>query len=82
MNTTLRIDSALLHEAEQLAKQRNIDLSKAVEAFIRKFIDQPTETKKEIRITPFVERLGVNLGLPADFDEKEAYRKHIEGKYK
>lgn len=34
MNSTQRIDSALLHEAEQPAKQRNIDLSKVVEAFI------------------------------------------------
>ena len=32
-------------------------------------------------ITTFVESLGTDLHLPADFDEKEAYRKHVEEKY-
>ena len=38
------------------------------------------KTPKE-QVTPFVESLGTDLHLPADFDEKEAYRKHLEEKY-
>lgn len=80
--TTLRIDPALLREAEQQAKRNNIDLSKAVEAFFRRFINQVEGQEHSVKITPFVERLGANLDLPTDFDEREAYRRHLEEKYK
>lgn len=35
-----------------------------------------------IEITPFVKQLGGDLDLPADFDEKEAYRNYLEEKYR
>lgn len=76
---TLNIDAELLRKAELRARYLNINLSEAIEAFIHQFIEQPVK-KEEIKITPFVERLGVDLDLPADFDEKEAYRKHLEEK--
>lgn len=74
---TLRIDPVLLREAEL----RSLNLKDAVETFIHGFINHPSEEIKEIKISPFIERLGVDLNLPADFDEKEAYRKHLEEKY-
>ena len=39
------------------------------------------EAEQAVRITPFVKQLGIDLNLPADFDEKEAYRKYLEEKY-
>lgn len=74
---TLHIDPILLRETQL----RNLNLKDAVETFIRGFIDHPSEEVKEIKISPFIERLGVDLNLPVDFDEKEAYRKHLEEKY-
>ena len=53
-----------------------------VEAFIQKFISQSKEGNKQIKITPFIESLGVDLNLSLDFDEREAYRKYLEEKYK
>lgn len=80
--TSLHIDPALLREAEQQAKRKNIDLSKAVESFFRHFISQAEDREDTVKITPFIERLGTNLDLSADFNEREAYRNHLEEKYK
>ena len=80
--STLQIDSVLLHEAEQIAKLHNTDLTQMVESFIRRYIEQTKKSKHSAKITPFVKQLGADLNLPADFDEKEAYRKHLEEKYK
>lgn len=80
--STLQIDSVLLHEAEQVAKLHNADLTQVVESFIRRYIEQTNSNKQAVKITPFVKQLGVDLNLPADFDEKEAYRKHLEEKYR
>lgn len=79
---TLQIDSVLLHEAEQAARLHNADLTQVVESFIRRYIEQTKKGKRTVGVTPFVEQLGVDLDLPADFDEKEAYRRHLEEKYK
>lgn len=81
MDNLLHIDPALMREAQRQARRRNIDLSKAVEAFIRRFISEEKEKDGDIKITSFVAKLGTDLGLPADFDEKEAYRQHLEDKY-
>ena len=77
----LHIDAELLRKAEQQAKQHNLNLSEVIETFIRQFIQQPVKSKKEMKVTPFVERLGIDLDLPTDFNEKEAYRTHLEDKY-
>ncbi len=78
---TLQINPALLREAKQQARLRNINLSEAVETFIRRFISQSIDEDKKVKVTSFVSQLGVDLNLPADFDEREAYRKHLEEKY-
>ena len=78
---TLHIDAELLKQAEQQAKRHNINLNQAVEAFIRRFISHPVKEQSKIKVTPFVERLGVELDLPEGFNEKDEYRKHLEEKY-
>ncbi len=79
---TLQIDSVLLNEAEQLAKLHNVDLSQMVESFIRRYVEQMGKGNEPAKVTPFVKQLGVDLDLPADFDEKEAYRNYLEEKYR
>ena len=69
---TIQINPTLWNEAEQLAKRHHTDLTQIVESFIRRYIEQMNKK---------VESLGIDLHLPADFDEKEAYRKHLEEKY-
>ncbi len=78
---TLQIDSVLLDEALKMAKQRNIDLTRMVESFIRNFVEKSARPQERPKITPYVRRLGVDLDLPADFDEREAYREYLEEKH-
>lgn len=47
----LNIDAELLRKAELRARYLNINLSEAIEAFIRQFIEQPVK-KEDIKITP------------------------------
>lgn len=79
---TLNINTELLQQAEMKAKMHNLNLNRIVEEFIRKFIKEPHgEEQAIIKTTPFVERLGVDLDLPADFDEKAAYRNYLSEKH-
>ncbi len=79
---TLNINTELLQQAEMQAKMYNLNLNQIVESFIRKFIKNPRGVEQiEIKTTPFVERLGVDLDLPADFDEKKAYRNYLSEKH-
>ena len=67
---TIQINPTLWNEAEQLAKRHHT-----------RYIEQMNKKTPKEQVTPFVESLGIDLHLPADFDEKEAYRKHLEEKY-
>lgn len=46
------------------------------------FIKTELSKKQREKIDPFVSSLGVDMQLPADFDEKKEYRKHLEEKYR
>lgn len=81
MDSLLHIDPALVREAQRKARLKNINLSEAVESFIRRFISEDTDNTEDIKITSFVSKLGTDLNLPSDYSEKEAYRKHLEEKY-
>lgn len=52
-----------------------------VESFIRNFVERSAKPQGKSKITPYVSRLGIDLDLPTDFDEREAYRKYLEEKY-
>lgn len=82
MDNLLQIDPSLVREAQWQARLKNINLSEIVEAFIRRFINEEKEKDGEIKITSFVANLGTDLGLSPGFDEKEAYHKHMEEKYR
>lgn len=82
MDNLLHIDPALIREAQRQARLRNINLSEVIEAFIRRFISSEDQKGGEIKITSFVANLGTDLGLSQDFDEKEAYYKRLEEKYR
>ncbi len=77
-----QIDSDVLQQAELYARQRNINLNRLVEDFMRKFIRQSQNEKNDIKVTAFVESLGVDLNLPSDFDDKKAYQNYLGEKYK
>ncbi|ADV42708.1 hypothetical protein [Bacteroides helcogenes] len=65
---------------EAMAEEGGTPSAEVFTEMERKFpeLRQPYSEQK---ISERVARLGVDLGLPADFDEKEEYRKHLEEKY-
>ncbi len=78
--TTIQIDQELLEQATQRAEAEGLNINDMIENYIRNLLRSPSP--KKIRISPLVEELGVDLGLPVDFDEREAYREHLEKKHK
>lgn len=79
---TLQLNPRLLHEAFFYAKQRKINLQKMLEDYIKLFVQESVARKADpAEVTPLVESIGFDLHLPADFDEKEAYRKHLMDKH-
>jgi len=77
---TIHIDPELLEQATQRAEAEGLNINDMIENYIRNLLRSPSP--KKIRISPFVEELGEDLGLPADFDEREAFREHLEKKHK
>ena len=77
---TIQIDQELLEQATQRAEAEGLNINDMIENYIRNLLRSPSP--KKIRISPLVEELGVDLGLPSDFDEREAYREHLEKKHK
>lgn len=63
----LRINPALMRKVKQQNRLRNIY--------------KVVKEDKQIEVTPFVSQLGVDLNLPSDFDEREAYHKHLQEKH-
>ena len=77
---TIHIDQELLEQATQRAESEGLNINDMIENYIRNLLRSPAPQK--IRISPFVEELGEDLGLPVDFDEREAYREHLKKKHK
>ncbi|MFN3801146.1 DUF6364 family protein [Belliella pelovolcani] len=80
---TLKLDKDVIEKAKEYASSHRRSLSNLVESYLKVLIDKD-ETKSEdgIEISPFVKSLRTGVKLPADFDEKKAYRDYLEEKYK
>jgi hypothetical protein len=80
---TLKLDKNVIEKAKEYASSHQRSLSNLVESYLKVLIDKD-ETKSEdgIEISPFVKSLRTGVKLPADFDEKKAYRDYLEEKYK
>lgn len=68
--------------AEDNAKQTGNGSRTRAERFAEIFKDVKHIQRKALKKDSFIESLGTEIELPAGFDEKEAYRKHLEEKYR
>jgi len=66
-----------LTEGEKQPQERAADKASRLRAAL-KDIRGRQAGNGDIKVTPFVRSLGADLRLPAGFDEKEAYRRHLE----
>ena len=78
---TLTIDKALAAKAAQLAAARNTSVSDIVAGALEKELQQaPTPTLHK-DYAPAVSALMGILDLPASYDWKEAYNRHLRQKH-
>jgi len=76
---TLKLNKNVIEKAKKYAEKRNKSLS----AFVEDYFNYLTEKnkKEEIKISPNVLELSGIIELPADFNLKQNYGKHLEEKY-
>ena len=74
---TLKLNQDVIAMAKEYAKNKNISLSKLIEAYLDMLVS-PKDGKK---ITPLVNSLSGIVQLPKNFEHKKEYRKHLSSKY-
>lgn len=81
MNTklTLKLNKRSIEQAKKYAEKRKQSLSVMVENYFN--IISEKENGGGIEVSPNVLELSGIIKLPADFDTKEIYGKHLEEKY-
>ncbi|MBP9151030.1 MAG: hypothetical protein KBF73_01975 [Flavobacteriales bacterium] len=80
---TLKLDKSVIEDAKKYAASHQQSLSRIIESYLKVLTaKEPQKGKEEIEITPLVKSLSGVIKLPTDFDERKAYRDHLEEKYK
>jgi len=74
---TLKLNREVIERAKTYAKMKNTSLSRLVESYLGLLVEPDEQTE----ITPLVKSLSGVVDLPAKFDHKTTYRKHILNKY-
>ncbi len=75
---TLKLNQTIIEQAKEYAKKKNTSLSKLIEAYLGMLV----EPEQEKEITPLVKSLSGVINLPKNYNEKDAYKKHLLNKYK
>lgn len=75
---TLKLNSSVIEQAKQLAKAKNISLSKLIENYLQAITKQ---SKQDFEISPLVKSLsGVLKDDGSDY--RKDYTDHLSDKYK
>lgn len=77
---TLKLNREIIEKAKKYAASQNRSLSRLIETYLSSLVDPEKESK--VPITPYVKGLGLKLPIPADLDERKAYRDYLEEKYR
>lgn len=78
---TLSVDDALVKRAKDMAARQGRSLSRVISEFLERF--SADEKVMQRSATPITDQLrgSVKMDIPADFDVKEEYRKHLAHKH-
>ncbi|GAA0878868.1 hypothetical protein GCM10009119_18360 [Algoriphagus jejuensis] len=80
---TLKLDKEVIEKAKKYASGQKRSLSGLIESYLKSLINtDPTKKSDGIEISPFVKSMQTGVKLPADLDEKNAYRHHLSEKHK
>ena len=84
MNTklTLRLDKSVINKAKAYAASRDISLSRMIESYLRSLlVEDLSESKKKVKISPFVKSMSTGVKISPDIDPKELYKDSLTEKY-
>ena len=84
MKLTLNIEPGLIDKIKVVAKKRNTSISKMAESFFKTEVEkekEPFKIMSQEELPDWVKELAISGDPILDFDNKAAYRKHLEEKY-
>jgi hypothetical protein len=77
---TLKLNQEIIEKAKKYASNKQMSLSRIVEAYLQSLTCEKGATGFEI--SPFVKSIATGIEIPADLKLKEAYGDHLTKKYK
>ncbi len=79
---TLKLDKQVIEKAKKYASSQKRSLSGLIESYLKSLVNtDDLHESGEIEISPFVKSMKTGVQLPADLDEKKAYRDHLAEKH-
>lgn len=81
---TLSIEPELINQIKEVAKKRNVSLSKITETLFKQEVEkehEPFRMKSIDELPEWVRNLTIAGDPVPDFDHKAEYGKHLEEKY-
>ncbi len=80
---TIKLDSYVIEKAKEYASSHNRSLSRLIESYLKSLvIEDNTDDKEEVEISPFVKSFSSGIVLPDNLDYKKEYSNHLIEKYK
>jgi hypothetical protein len=80
---TLKLDKFVVDKAKEYAASRKRSLSRIIESYLKSLINKENpDSDEDIKISPFIKSMRTGINIPADFDDKKAYRDYLSEKYK
>ncbi len=80
---TLKLDKYVIDKAKEYASSHKRSLSGMIESYLKTLIaTDEIQSENDIEISPYVKSFRTGVKIPADFDDRKAYRDHLEEKYK
>lgn len=80
---TIKLDKNVIEKAKEYAASQKRSLSRLIESYLQSLaIQETTNDKDEIQISPFVKSISSGIHIPADIDYKKEYSAYLTEKYK
>lgn len=77
---TLKLNQHIIEKAKKYASNKNMSLSRIVEAYLQFLTSENNNT--EFEISPFVKSISTGTHIPTDLDYKKGYSDYLVEKYK
>lgn len=77
---TLKLNREIIERAKKYASEKNLSLSRVVEAYLQSLTSD--QKNADFEISPFIKSLATGIKIPADLDHKKEYSDRLLEKYK